>query len=308
MKPRRPQQIIIVACGTFVVGFATWAAYTRYKAALDSGPLPKGEALEALRKKFHRELRYCQALGAADQPQCFENRAIEFKEAFFCGELADAKARDQCLIAFVPAVGVFPPCDAVVDPWRRAACLAGAAALLGDGHACKALTQARPGLVAACKEGEACASQNKAIDTLVQACPAMVGGDVAGCPKDDTVCRTAIAARRRNPALCTGAPAEVATCRRAVATITRDASLCGEGDEGTECRSVVARRASSTDCDPVKEVECKGRKAGAGGGAASLCEGDPRCGLYLAYRMRKAEACALVKDATPNAACLELLK
>ena len=85
MKPRRPQQIIIVACGTFVVGFAVWAAYTRYKAALDSGPLPKGEALEALRKKFHRELRYCQALGAADQPQCFENRAIEFKEAFFCG-------------------------------------------------------------------------------------------------------------------------------------------------------------------------------------------------------------------------------
>lgn len=308
MKPRRPQQIIIVACGTFVVGFAVWAAYTRYKAALDSGPLPRGEALEALRKKFHRELRYCRALGAADQRQCFENRAIELKEAFFCAELARPEERDQCLVAFVPAVGVFPPCDAVGDPWQRAACLSGAAALLGDIHACKALTQARPALVAACKEGDACAAQNKAIDTLVQACPAMVGGDPAGCPKDGVVCRTAIAARRRNAALCTGAPAEVAACRRVVATITRDAALCGDGDEGAECRSVVARRASSTDCDVAKEVECKGRKAGAGGGAASLCEGDARCGLYLAYRLRKADACTLVKDAASNAACLELAK
>lgn len=304
MSARRPQQIVIAVSGTFIVLFAAWAAWTRYRAALDSGPLPRGQALEALRKKFSRDLRFCAAVPAAARAECLENRAIEVKEAFFCGELPIGKERDACLVAFVPAVGVFPPCDAVSDPATRADCLASAATILGDVHACKALNRARGDLANACKQGD-CTATLATVDALVKACPVTLGGDPASCPKDSLVCHTAMAARRHDVSLCKGGPEEVARCRRAVAEIVRDAALCGEGDAGAACRSVVARRKSSLVCDDA-ELECKGRKVAAAGGAAAGCEGDARCLLFLAYRLRKGEGCATLTDATTQKACLEL--
>lgn len=304
MSARRPQQLVILASGTFILLFAGWAAWTRYRAALDSGPLPRGEALEALRKKFSRDLRFCAAVPAATRAECLENRAVELKEAFFCGELPVGKERDACLAAFVPAVGVFPPCDAISAPASRAACLASAATILGDVHACKALNRARGELASSCTTGD-CTATLASVDALVKACPVTLGGDPSSCPKDSAVCHTAMAARRRDPSLCRGGPEEVARCRREVAQIVRDAALCGDDEAGRACRSVVARRKSSLVCDDA-ELECKGRKAAAGGGAAAACEGDARCLLFLAYRLRKGDGCATIADPPTQKACVEL--
>ncbi len=208
-RPRHIRLAVAVG-GVAIVGLAAWALYTRR--GRDAGPLPTGESLLALRKRFQRELSYCGALPARDRSPCLENRALETREVFFCAEIADLAARDRCLLAFVPAVGVYRPCEAVTDAVQRTGCLATAATMLGDVGACKALVADRPRAVASCQDdGHSCARKAAWIDTIVQLCPVLVRGDPASCPKDDVFCRTAMAARRRDPSLVSATKAAGAT-------------------------------------------------------------------------------------------------
>ena len=306
------QRIIIVGSAASVLAFSVWAAWTRHRAASTATIFPTGEVLEAQRKRFGRELRYCNALRDRDREACLENRALETREAFLCAEIGDVGARDRCVYALVFAVGVSPPCQAIEDPHARVDCLAMAGGAFGDKNACKLLAQGRKKALADCKDdGARCKSFAAQHDALIRACPAIVDGDVARCALDEsrTTCVTAIATRRRDASMCAVLGSGAEPCQRTVATIARDAKLCGPKDAplSDDCRALLARRVGSLECN-VSELECRGRKAVAGGGVAALCEGDARCALFVAYRLRRADVCSLVFQDDAHAACADLAR
>src|SRR5262249_31599671 len=140
---------------------------------------------EVSRKKYRRELRFCQALSqfAGADANCLADFAAEHKDLFFCGEIP-AASRESCIKRVAVASGVGRLCEGVRQPEMQRDCYLGAAAA-GDAAACSQLQDAG----------------------ARKACQAVARGVGAGCADvNDTATRTAcyerVAVKTGNPDLC----------------------------------------------------------------------------------------------------------
>lgn len=274
-------------------------------------------AVELARKKYRRELRYCEALGQFEGADlnCLADFAAEHKDLFFCSEIP-AAWRESCVKRVAVASGAGKLCQGVRQPALQLECYLGAAAT-GDGSACGGL--ADPG--------------------ARKACQAVARSDAAGCEAvNDAATRTAcyerVAVRTGNPDLCENVrnkqlgdqfQPQLYECWRAVAASRVSPSDCDRiPHEGIhvntlgwnvwrDCRNRVAQRKAGAECrEGPADLTCYGKLAAAKGdlgmcgNTRSYTDGDI-CALTYALRRNDGSACGKISDGRLKTACADIV-
>ena len=321
----------VVFGGLVLIGLLGWLAVRAIARRETRGPRgssPAGEfaaamqarderAIEASRRKYRRELRFCEAMRFVEGADvaCLADFAAEHRDVFFCEEVP-AASREGCLNRVARATGEGRLCDAIRQPEMQRDCYLDAAMRGGDSEACQTIAD---------------------VPTR-KACEAIARNDAAAC---ETVtegparfaCFHRLAIRMRKPDLCENLKdrLEGGSYRPRLYECWNDAAVAtGQEDEcnriphegvhvdtlgwnwWSTCRQRIATRAAGADCrDEKRDLTCRGKVAAATGDFSrcqnlrSYTEMDI-CALTYAFRKIDLSACASIREERLRAGCLEI--
>ena len=282
-----------------------------------AGQATEERAVEASRRKYRRELRFCEALRhfeGADL-KCLEDMAAERQDLFFCGEIP-AASRQSCLHRVARATGNGRLCDGITQPEMQRDCYLDAAAEGGDVAACEKVADPHT--------RRACTALARGHTTL---CEAVTDAAVR------TACYHRMAVKLREPGLCdnvrnTQMPDSfqiaLYDCWKDAAVATSRPEDCDRiPHEGVhvntvgwniyrQCRDKIEIRKAGAVCrDGPVDLTCRGKTAAAKGdftmcqNLRSYTEMDI-CALTFGLRKNEASACASIQEERLRAACVEI--
>ncbi len=275
-------------------------------------------AVEASRRKYRRELRFCDAMRFVEGADvaCLADFAAEHRDVFFCGEVP-AASRESCFYRVARATGARPALRRGFDSRR-----------------CRGIAT----WTRRCSGGDSDACQTIADVPTRKACEAIARNDPAACEAVTEgparfACFHRLAIRMRKPDLCEHLKdrLEGGSDRPRLYECWNDAAVATGQDEDCDriphegvhvdtlgwnwwstCRQRIATRAAGADCrDEKKDLTCRGKVAAATGDFSkcqnlrSYTEMDI-CALTYAFRKIDVSACASIREERLRAGCLEI--
>jgi hypothetical protein len=286
-------------------------------AGLAARQVREERAVEASRRAYGRELKFCEALRRYEGAdiRCLEDLAAEHGDLFFCDEMP-AASRPGCVERVARATGQARLCDQVAVPERQRDCYFRAAASSSDAAACQRLADV----------------------PARKACIAIARGDARGC-EDVTEasarqgCYRHLAVKTKNPSLCEGVrnhqmpdgfQGPLYECWKETAGATLRLEDCDAiPHEGVHvdtlgwnvyrrCRERVELRRAGVECrDGPVDLTCRGKLAAARSDI-KMCENlrsytdMDLCALTFAFRRDDRSACGRIRDEGLKSACLEI--